>query len=174
MKVRNDSKALKDYLAREYEHEIARVKQHAKQEVARILSDYEQQGDEQAAAHLREAKRSAKQEQTQAVAAAKQQARLAEQDARAQLLREVTRLVLEREHAKPKKQREQLLARMRSGIEEALAQRGHDPEDFAFQEDLERLRVSASTEDLLVEDSAQQRVHDKKQAIVKHIMEEAQ
>lgn len=173
MKVADSTKALKDYLRSEYEREIARAKRQAAQTREEILFEYEQEGERKAAALLREAKKAAKREQTSTIASAKQEARRASQEALGELLAQIKALVLQREQAKPKKQREQLLARIQDSIREELKKRGYDQEEFTYEQDPQALAVRASTKDLLVEDGVQQRIAQQQDTIAKHLMEEA-
>ena len=150
--------ALKKYLEDHYQQELAQLAQAAKQQQERILSEYEEAGAKQAKQLLREREEDARKEAIRAVAHAKAAARSAKQEA----LQALTQATIRHAHQQlinaPLKQRRQSMQALKKNVQQTIQEQGLDSEAFTYQENLDALSITASSKELVIEESAYQQL----------------
>lgn len=167
MKHTRATKALKDYLKTQYSQAIQEVQEAADKQEEHILAGYEQEGVNQATALLQARKRAARAEQTRTIAQAKLSAREEVDQALSELAEQTITYL--RAHQPPANKQ---VAAYEKRIREAIAKRGLDEEVFRFQSDKKTRAVTASSDELLLEESLDKELHIRKQRIKQAIKQQ--
>ena len=160
MKQARTLKALKDYLANEYAQATQEVQEAANKNTKRILAEYEREGASQATALLQARKRAARAEQTRTVAQAKLAAREEVDQALSELAEQTITYLRAHQQPAAKQVRE-----YEKRIREAIAARGLDEEAFTFQSNKQTRSVSASSDELLLEESLEKELQARRERI---------